>query len=212
MPPGHRDQGPLGCKTENFNENSEMNLVRIIGWDTDCVVAAQQVKLLPDYLSPPKGLVYRYINITPAQCPVVSGVLEFDVPRSFIEENRATPNDVRLCVIRNLSWTCLITNAQEMKNDFVRYHAICPEFSLFAVTLSNETSEISGEEVITMQPAVPEYTPANPDIPLLPQTPLPAPTAEPDEGFPFVPVAIGVTILCGLVIATIVMFRTLNRR
>lgn len=212
MPPVHRDQGPLGCKTENGNGYSEITHVRIIGWDTDCVVTAQQVMLLPDNFSQPKGLIYQYINITQARCPVASGVLEFDVPRSFIEENRATRDDVRLCMIRNMSWICLITKAQGMKNDFVRYHAICPEFSLFAVTLSNETSVQSTEEVFPMQPAVPEYPPANPDIPVPPQTPLPDATGEPVSSIPSLPVAKGIIGLGGLAIATIIRFRTGNRR
>jgi PGF-pre-PGF domain-containing protein len=212
MPPVHRDPGSLGYKTGNFSGDSEVNLVRIIGWDTDCVVAAQQVTFLPDNLSPPPGLVYRYINVTPSRCPVVSGVLEFDVPPSFIEENQATPNDVKLCLVRNLSWTCLITNAQGMKNDFVRYHAICPEFSLFAVTLSNETQGVPGGVVFTTQPAAPEYTPSDPAIPVISRSALSAATTDPDEGNSVVPVGIVAMVLCVLAIAVIVIFSTGNWR
>ncbi len=212
MPPVHRDPGSLGYKTGNFSGDSEVNLVRIIGWDTDCVVAAQQVTFLPDNLSPPPGLVYQYINVTPSRCPVVSGVLEFDVPPSFIEENQATPNDVKLCLVRNLSWTCLITNAQGMKNDFVRYHAICPEFSLFAVTLSNETQGVPGGVVFTTQPAAPEYTPSDPAIPVISRSALSAATTDPDEGNSVVPVGIVAMVLCVLAIAVIVIFSTGNWR
>ena len=214
MPPVHRDPGPLVCQTVNVGGDTAVNSVTVTGSGIfDIIVTARRVTTLPVNVTPPDLPVYQYIDLVPVHYTSISAALiEFDVPPTFSDNNHATPDQVRLCMLRNRTWVCLPTHLWGDQNGQVHYSAESMEFSLFAVALSNETHVISAGDVFTMQPAVPEYTSANPDIPVISQTPLPAATTKQDEGNPTMPVAFGITGLCGLAIGAIIIFRMGNWR
>ena len=214
MPPVYRDPGLLTCQTVNVGGDSAVHRVTVTGQDIyDIIVTARKVSILPLNVTPPDLTVYQYIDLKPVSHTSISkALIEFDVPRTFFTDNHATPDQVRLCMLRNRTWFCLPTQLLGNKNGQAYYRAESLEFSLFAVSLSNQEPVMSGGNEFPTQPVVPEDSSANPDIPKQPQAQLPTATPGTDKGFPLVPGAIGITIACGLAIVAIVIFRSGNLR
>jgi PGF-pre-PGF domain-containing protein len=216
MPPVHREPGPLVCQTVKVGGDTAVSRVTVTGRDiSDIIITARRVAILPVKVTPPALPVYQYVDLTPVHYATISrALIEFDVPITFSDRNHAISDQVRLCMLRNLSWVCLPTRASGNINGQAHYRAESPEFSLFAIALSNETSGIHEDalEVQTVKDALSLDTPVNPRVPVVTQTSPAAAAAEPERGNPLVPEIIGITGLCGAAIGMLIIFRTGNRR
>jgi PGF-pre-PGF domain-containing protein len=212
MPPFHRDAGPLECQTINVGGDTAVSRVAVTGRSISDIIIISRRITLPVNVTPPDMPVYQYLDIKPVHYGFISSVLiDFEIPVTFLNHNHAVQDQVRLCLFRNQTWICLPTQAGESKNGQIRYRAESPEFTLSAIALNNESSGTWEEDAFLAQPAensVPQDSPVNPGIPVMPPTFRPAAKGETDTGNPIVPVAIGITVLCGLAIGAIVIHRT----
>jgi len=205
------DAGPFEIQTVNAGGDSAVRRVTITGRDTtDCIVTARQLVILPGGIIPPHVPVYQFVDVTAARCPLVSAVqLEFDIPLSFINENYATLDDVRLWMHRNQTWVCLPTRSLGIKNGQAHFSAESPEFLLFAAVLENKT--LAGEGDIF--PVPPEEDTgmgdASPETGVLSRSYTPAPPAPAGQETKnsLTPAIIGAAGLCGLGIGAIIIRR-----
>jgi len=205
-----RGSGPLGCQTVNVGGNSAISRITVTGQDiTNIIVTARKLTSLPSGVTPLDMPVYQYIDVIPARYTVVSAALiEFNVPLFSINDNPASMNNVSLCMLNNRTWMCLPTYRSGSKNGKALYRAESPEFSLFAITIRNETSIESQDGSILVLSAsenLPEYESRKTGAMVDPETPLaPTPVAS-NRGFSFMTFVISITGIIGVLFgATIV--------
>jgi hypothetical protein len=85
----------------------------------------------PDEVPKPKGLVYKYIELS---IPLPENVeVEFRVPRAWLEKNSIAPESVELMRYDN-QWIELPTTRLREDNSFVYYKALVQGSSTFAIS------------------------------------------------------------------------------
>jgi hypothetical protein len=160
--------------------------------------------------------VYQYIDLVPARYTMVTAALiEFEVPLSFIDENHATPDEIRLWILRNQTWFRLPTRILGNKNGRACYSADSPEFSLFAIAMGNETYEAQEKGAFPEPPGkvtIAEDKSEKPDIPFPSQTTVLPAQADPGTGSSSVHVIVGIAGFCGFGIISIMIHRRWIRR
>jgi PGF-pre-PGF domain-containing protein len=207
--PVPRGEGPLGCRTVNVGGDSAISRVTVTGRDiADIIVTASKLSSLPSGVTPMDKPVYQYIEVIPARYTVISAALiEFDVPLFSIADHHSSMNNVRLCMLNNRTWVCLPTYISGSKNGKAIYRAESPEFSLFAITIQNETSSEPHEGSILVLSAsenLPEYESGKTTVTVIPETPLaPTPVAS-NTGRSFTIFVISITGIIGVVLGATV--------
>jgi PGF-pre-PGF domain-containing protein len=197
-----RTAGSFSCQTVNVGGNSAIRRVTITGLDiADIIVTA---KILPSLASgiPPIDIpVYQYIEISPARYSVISAALiEFDVPLSIADSPGSTMN-VSLCMLENRTWICLPAWRSGSQNGNAFYHAESPEFSLFAITIRNETSR---PQTIHKPDAIPVSEKINvlgfreSNSSINPEIPIKIAPVESNTGLSFTPLVISIIGIVGI--------------
>jgi len=153
--------------------------------------------------------VYQYISIIPARYTVISAALiEFDVPLFSIADHHATLQDVSLCMFKNGTWVNLPTYTTGCKNGRVLYHAGSPEFSIFAITIQNETWIAPHESIPTMSPLSGKrtgYESQESNISAIPEIPMKIAPGGSNMGFSFMLLIISIMGIIGIVIGVILI-------
>jgi PGF-pre-PGF domain-containing protein len=208
--PALRGAGSPGCQTVNVGGDSAISRVTVTGQDiTDIIVTARKLSSLPSGFTPMDIPVYQYIDVVPARYMVISAALiEFDVPLFSIADHHASMNNIRLCMLNNRTWVCLPTYPSGSKNGKALYRAESPEFSLFAITIQNETS-IEPQEgpilVLSASEKLLEYESRKTMMTVIPETPIaPTPVAS-DTGRSFTTFVISITGIIGVVLGATVL-------
>ncbi len=99
------------------------------------------------------GKVYKYLEISKENLnadEISSSVIEFQVPESWLSENKLMKEDLRLFRWTG-QWTELPTTFKEAVNSSLKFEAITPGFSTFAIG-----SVSKAPEVVVEQPVVQE--------------------------------------------------------
>jgi len=205
-----RKAGPLSCQTVNVGGDSAISRVTVTGQDiSDIIVTARKLASLPSGVTPMDTPVYQYIDVIPARYTVISvALVEFDVPLFSIADHHAPVNTVRLCMLNNRTWVCLPTYPSGSKNGRALYRAESPEFSLFAITIRNETCIASPQSVPTVFP-VPEkstgYEPRESNISAIPEIPVKIAPDGSNSGFSFMPLVMSIMGMIGVVIGVVLL-------
>jgi hypothetical protein len=198
----------------NVGGDTAISRVTVVGRGlSDIIIIARRNPVLPINVSPPPGPVYQYIDLMPVHYTLISTtVIEYDVPLAFLSRNHAAPDQVRLCMKRNQTWICLPTRIEADTGSRVSYNTESPEFSLFAITLSNETAGTGKTTLISheVKDTLPRYVTINPDTPVKSRTNQAAATGEHDAG-PVIPAIITGAGLCGLAAGVIIIRQWLNQ-
>jgi len=205
-PPSAR---PLGCQTVNVGGDSAISRVTVTGQGiAGIIVTTSKLASLPSGVTPMDMPVYQYINIIPARYTVISAALiEFGVPILSIADHHATLQDVSLYMFKNGTWVNLPTYTTGCKNGRVLYQAGSPEFSLFAITIQNETWIAPHENIPTISPVSAKstgYESQESNISAISEIPVKIAPGGSNTGFSFVLLIISIMGMIGIVIGVIV--------
>jgi PGF-pre-PGF domain-containing protein len=195
LTPVLRLTGSPACQTVNVGGNSAISHVTVYGQDiADIIVTATNLPSLPSGVAPPDKPVYQYIDVIPARYSAISSVLiEFDVPLFSIPDPPESLKNVSLCMLNNRTWICLPTTMTGRKNGNALYRAESPEFSLFAITIRNETSiALPGNMPApsTVSEMSSGYKSRESNISVIPDIPVKIAPDESNTGFSFLPLVI----------------------
>jgi PGF-pre-PGF domain-containing protein len=192
----------------NVGGDSAISRVTVTGQDiTDIIVTARKLPSLPSGVTPMDMPVYQYIDIVPARYTVITAALiEFGVPLFSITDTPASINNISLCMLNNRTWVCLPTYRSGSKNGRVLYHAESQEFSLFAITIRNETSIEPLESVPTALPVVEKstgYESRESNRSAIPEIPVKNAPGGSNTGFSFIHLVISIMGMIGMVIGVV---------
>jgi PGF-pre-PGF domain-containing protein len=214
MPPVQRNEESLVSQTVNVGGDTAIRRVTVTGRGlSDIIIIAQRIPVLPANVPPLDGPVYQYIDLLPVHYTLIStAFIEFDIPPTFLVHNHAAPDQVRMCMRQNQTWICLPTRFEADTGSKVSYSTESPEFSLFAITLSNETSGTTKDTSIFPMVKDPrsQYAPMNPDAPVVSRANRTAVNDEPVAGSLMLAIITGAG-LCGLAAGVIIIHRWLNQ-
>jgi PGF-pre-PGF domain-containing protein len=194
----------------NVGGDSAISRVTVTGQDiTDIIVTARQLTSVPSGVTPLDMPVYQYIDVIPARYTVISAALiEFDVPLFFISDNHASVNNISLCVLNNRSWVCLPTDTTGSKNGKALYRAESPEFSLFAITMQNETCLAPITDIPTVSPVSEKstgYESGESNISAIPENPVKIASDGSKKVLSFIPLVISIMGILGIMIGVVVI-------
>jgi PGF-pre-PGF domain-containing protein len=204
--------GPLGCQTVNVGGDSAISRVTVTGQDiTDIIVTGRKLPYLPSGVKPIDMPVYEYIDVIPARYTVISAALiEFDVPLFSIDDRPASMNNVSLCMLNNRTWICLPTYCSGSKNGKALYRAESPEFSLFAITIQNETGKALLESISAASPVSEKstiYESQASNLSAIPEIPVKIAPGGSNTGFSFTLLIISIMGMIGIGIGVVLMLR-----
>jgi PKD repeat protein len=214
MPPVRRNEESRVSQIVNVGGDTAVSRVTVTGQGlSDIIIIARRIPVLPTIGLPPPVPVYQYIDLMPVHYTLIStAVIEFGVPLTFLGRNHAAPDQVSLCMKQNQTWICLPTQIETDTGSHVLYRAESPEFSLFAIILSDKTSGNGQDPSISpeIKDTSPEYVTIKPVVPVAYSTDQAVATGEPDAG-PVIPAIITGAGLCGLAAGVIIIHRWLNQ-
>ena len=210
LTPVLRVAGSPACQTVNVGGNSAISRVTVYGQDiADIIVTARKLPSLPSGVAPPDKPVYQYIDVIPARYTAISSVLiEFDVPLFSIPDPPESLKNVSLCMLNNRTWICLPTTMTGRKNGNALYRAESPEFSLFAITIRNETSIASPGNMpapSTVSEMSSGYKSRESNISVIPDIPVKIAPDESNTGFSFLPLVISTMGVLGIGIGVLLL-------
>ena len=145
--------------------------------------------------------VYQYIDVLPARYSVISGALiEFDVPLSIVDSPDSMKN-VSLCMLENSTWICLPTWRSGSQNGNAFYRAESLEFSLFAITIRNETGRppsVSKPDAFPVSEKITGRGFRESNGSFFPEIPVKIAPGESNTGFSFIPLVISIMGIVGI--------------
>jgi PGF-pre-PGF domain-containing protein len=132
-----------GNKTVNVGGNSAVTRVMVSGTGISGLMVTGTTITNPGQSStPPQGITYQYIDITPARYTTISGaVIFFTVPLSLLQGHNPDPHNVVLYHKTSDGWVALPTTVLSTKDGAVHFSASSPGLSLFAIGGVTETTE-----------------------------------------------------------------------
>jgi PGF-pre-PGF domain-containing protein len=188
----------------NVGGDSAIRRVTVTGKNiADIIVTAKKLASRPSGVTPVDIPVYQYIDVVPARYTVISHVqIEFEIPLESTGDHNTTGKAVSLNIFHNGTWVTLPTSATGTRNGMAHYRAESPEFSLFAITIRNNTYRPSQKSVFTKSPD-PETIPGDetrePGIPAIPKTPkdplVPVASASGRAPMPFLAGIAGISVI-----------------
>jgi PGF-pre-PGF domain-containing protein len=195
--------GSPGCQTVNVGGNSAISRVTVSGQDiADIIVTAKKLPSLPSEVTPIDIPVYQYIDVIPARFTAISSVLiEFNVPLFSIPDPPESLNNVSLYMLNNRTWIRLPTTLTGSKNGNAMYRAESPEFSLFAITIRNETdiASFGNKPAPSMVSEMSSgYKSRESNISAIPDIPVKIAPDESNTGFSFLPLVISTMGVLGI--------------
>jgi hypothetical protein len=147
--------------------------------------------------------VYQYIDVVPAHFLVITGAqIEFEIPLESTGDHNTTRKEVSLNIFHNGTWVTLPTSATGTRNGMAHYRAESSEFSLFAITIRNNTYNPPHEKTFTVSPnpeTIPGDETGKPGIPAIPKTPedliVPVASASGQVPLPFLAGIAGISVI-----------------
>jgi len=141
VPSDASSDGEADVESVSFSSSTESNDVSVevedVGDDFNKVSTNVENKR-------PKGKVYSYQNIDVSNVEdssITKASISFKVSKKFIEENKATVDDVRLNRFHNGEWeTYGAENTGDTETHY-RFKADTPGFSTYAISLDNSTED-----------------------------------------------------------------------
>jgi PGF-pre-PGF domain-containing protein len=170
----------------------------------------------------PPGIVYQYLDITPARYGTITGAeISFVVPQFWLDEHHLTPQDIVMYHNVGTSWQVLPTRLVKSANGQLWFTATSPGLSRFAIT--GQAGSVSSVQVTTASPGGNTFgsmagTSDSPVTvkPVISHGPVVAQTmaapALPDTGFPVMPVALIAVCGIGLIGGSLLVRRWWIRR
>ena len=111
-------------------------------------------------------------------------------------------------MLNNRTWICLPTTRTGSKNGNALYRAESPEFSLFAITIRNETSIASPGNMpaaSTVSEKSTGYESRESNISAIPDIPVKIAPDESNTGFSFLPLVISIMGILGIGIGVVLL-------
>jgi len=208
--------------TVNVGGSTQVSRVAVTGTGIDDIIVTATGTSGPGRDSgPAPGIVYQYLEITPARYDSITGAaITFTVPQSWLDGHHLAPQDIVMHHYDGTSWQALPTTVLDENDGLVYFSAACCSFSPFAITAkagsapSAENREMRasaqvktfGELATSLEGASPG--PAAPPVtrrpavmqapPVQRTTAVPAPV--PGPGFPLATIALigaGCVVLIG---------------
>ncbi len=88
----------------------------------------------PGISPPPGGIVFSYLEISPARTGTITGAeITFTVPQSWLDQHNFTPQDIVMFHYTGGQWVALPTTVVKSGNGQVYFSATTPSFSRFAI-------------------------------------------------------------------------------
>ncbi len=207
------DQAPGQPATTDVNVGGDSAVTQVVVTGTgisDLIVTGRVVSGPGNGVSSPPGLVYEFVEISPARYGTITGAqIFFTVPQSWLDANQLTPQHVVLEHNVGSGWEPLTTTPLRSENGQAEFYGTSQGFSRFAitgqpgispvtmVTTSLETEQTFGD--LQPAPGAGSPLPAAPPVasePVVAQT-----TAIPDpQPAPVFPVA-ALVFIAGIVLA-----------
>nr|WP_319377455.1 kelch repeat-containing protein [uncultured Methanoregula sp.] len=189
----------------------------------DAVVTATEVSGPGSGVPPPPGIVYEYVDITPARFTEITETkIVFVVPVSWISDHHLTPQEIVLYHHDGTGWEALPTTLTGLKDGDAYYTAVGSGFSRFAITgqlnssIRNTTASSSGKTmgdlVTATVPVTPSRSVSAAQLAPVVTTTTAVPAQQVFPGFPLAALAIIVTAAVVLVIGIFLIRRWNIRR
>jgi PGF-pre-PGF domain-containing protein len=138
--------GTPATQTVNVGGNSGVTQVAVTGTGISGLIVTGTTATGPGQESPPPpGIVYQYMDITPARYASISGaVIFFTIPLSWLQDHTIDPRSIVLYHITPDGWVALPTTVLSTKSGAVFFSATSPGFSLFAIAgMAGSTASVS---------------------------------------------------------------------
>ena len=216
--PIHR-QEVTSSETVNVGGNSAIRRVTVTGIGvSDIVITGLKKDGVPAGVPPLENPVYQYVDLSPAHfTSIQNALIEFDIPLSWLDDHHVTARQVSLMRYNEKSWEQLPTTVLKTGNGRSFLTAECPGFSLFAMSVDNETAAVPEATAVPVTSAlVAENTKTIPKLtnptPARTEAPLPPPQSPADPGFPFPVVFAGILGIAGVSTGGLVVRRWWIRR
>jgi len=113
-------------------------------------------------------------------------------------------------MLNNRTWICLPTYCSGRKNGKALYRAESPEFSLFAITIQNETGKAPLESISAASPVSEKstgYESQESNISAIPEIPVKIAPGGSNTGFSFIPLIISIMGMMGIGIGVVLLLR-----
>ncbi|AGB03074.1 hypothetical protein Metfor_2063 [Methanoregula formicica SMSP] len=142
----------------NVGGGSAVTSVEAVGTNLgkNLVITARPVSPLPSTIKSLSTPVYQYISITTSTIPgtLSQAILSFNVPKSWLSANALTKGDIVMMHYVNGQWQALETRFISENADSVRYEAISPSFSYFAIAYQQNGTNMSAVSTSSATTAV----------------------------------------------------------
>jgi PGF-pre-PGF domain-containing protein len=122
-------------KTVEVTGSTPVKKVTVTGTGLDnLIVHGDPVQALPKGMEQPDGMVYQYFELVPERYTTITSVkYEFDIPSSWISEQKSGSSAVSLYRYSSNAWGVLPTTVEREENGRVYYSATGSGFSYFAI-------------------------------------------------------------------------------
>jgi len=210
--------------TVNVGGSTPVSRVEVTGTGIDDLIVTATTASGPGRDSgPAPGIVYQYLEITPARYDAITGAtIAFTLPQSWLNEHHLAPQDIVMHHRDGTTWQALPSTVLDEKDGLVYFSATSPGFSIFAITgkagsaISADKREmntsaqvhtfgdlVKSSDVESSEHVAPPVTrrPVAGQGPSMQQTTAgPAPATVPNPGFPLATIALigaGCIVLAG---------------
>jgi len=131
-------KGPISTIPANVGQVGRTPIIRVeitgIGI-MDIIVTATEVQGPGTDIPPPPGILYEYVDISPARfTEITEAKILFVVPQSWLDQHHLTPHEIILYHNTGKTWQPLPTTLDTITNGEAHYTAQSPGFSRFAIT------------------------------------------------------------------------------
>lgn len=183
------------------------------------IVTGTEMDAPGTHLPPVPGVLYQYVELTPARYLTIDGVeIFFAIPEHWLKEHGLEPEEILLYHATENAWQALPTRVADVKNEEILFSAESPGFSLFAI--AGSPRERVTQSAPEMRNPPNENVDGNAPPSRSPQQMVPVRTTVPVAGISDIPVSpspvvfviAGIAGCCGIAGAGVVVRRWWMRR
>lgn len=148
-------------KQLNFTNGTQTNIKSVtITSNVDASNASVTVQTLTSKPTATSGFaisgaetVYRYLefNSTLSDDEIDEVIIEFQIEKSWLEENGYTTDQIKLTRFNNGAWTELPTTLVSSDSIYYYFEAVSPGFSYYAIVVTEQAEEESVTTVVSAQ-------------------------------------------------------------